>query len=42
VAGNADNALSDIEIFMHVPVRSLKSSQEEDDKVEWEVDEGDE
>ena len=39
VAGNADNALSDIEIFMHVPVQHLKSNQDEDENVEWEIDE---
>jgi hypothetical protein len=39
VAGNADNALSDIEIFMKVPVQRMESTQNEDDSVEWEIDE---
>jgi len=41
VAGNADNALSDIGIFMNVPVQRMKSTQDEEDNVEWEIDEED-
>jgi hypothetical protein len=40
VAGNVDNALSDIEIFMKVPVQRLESTQDKDDNVEWEIEEG--
>jgi HEAT repeat len=42
VAGNADNALSDIEIFMKVSVQRMKSKQNEEDNVEWEIDEDEE
>jgi hypothetical protein len=42
VAGNADNALSDIEIFMKVPVQRMESTQDEDDNVKWEIDEDEE
>jgi hypothetical protein len=38
VAGNADNALSDIEIFMKVPVLRMESIQDEEDNVEWEIE----
>jgi hypothetical protein len=41
VAGNVDNALSDIEIFMHVPVKHDPSMVEEEDDVKWEIEEED-
>jgi len=42
VAGNVDNALSDIEIFLQVPVQRMEPTQEEDDNVEWEIEEDEE
>lgn len=41
VAGSADDALSDIQIFMKVPVQRLESAQDEEN-VEWEIDQDEE